>query len=84
MSKQKIGVARRTILSRNKKLDVSQKVFLCRQNMLMLLEKVFHVNKKMLMLHKKSTSCRQKEDDAAPKKYFVLKKVINFFGNGAP
>ena len=50
----------------------------------MLLEKVFHVNKKKLMLHKPSISCRQKQDDAAPKKYFVLKKVINFFRNAAP
>ena len=49
----------------------------------MLHEKVFHVTKK-LVLHKKSISCRQKQDNAAPKKYFLLKKVINFFRNGAP
>ena len=40
--------------------------------------------KKKLILHKKSISCRQKQHDAAPKKYFVLKKVTNFFRNGAP
>ena len=28
------------------------------------------------MLHKKSISCRQKQDDAAPEKYFVLKKLL--------
>ena len=36
------------------------------------------------MLRKKSISCREKKDDAAPKIYFVFKKVINFFWNGAP
>lgn len=30
------------------------------------------------MLHEKNISCRQKQDDNAPKKYFVLKIVINF------
>ena len=36
----------------------------------MLHEKMFHDNKKKLMLHKKGFSCRQKQDDAAQKKYF--------------
>ena len=35
---------------------------------------------KKLMLHKKSISCQQKQHDAAPKKYFVPKKVIIFSG----
>ena len=48
------------------------------KNKLMLHEKVFHINKNKLMLHKRSISCRKKQDDSAPKKYFVLKKVIFF------
>ena len=36
------------------------------------------VDKNKLMLQKKCISCRQKQDDTAPKKYFVLKKVIIF------
>ena len=53
-----------------KKLRVAQKVIWCRQ--------------KQVDVGRKSVSCRQKQDDAAQKKYFVLKKVINFFQNGAP
>ena len=50
----------------------------------MLHEKLFHVNKKKVDVAQKSISCRQKQDDAASKKYFVRKKVIIFFRNGAP
>ena len=32
----------------------------------------------------KSISCRQKQDDDASKKYFVRKKIFNFFRNDAP
>ena len=49
----------------------------------MLHEKVFHVNKKKVDVAQKSISCRQKQDDAASKKYFVRKKVI-FLRNSAP
>ena len=48
----------------------------------MLHEKVFHVNKKKVDVAQKSISCRQKQDDAASKKYFVHKKVVIFFPNG--
>ena len=40
--------------------------------------------KKIDAKQKKSISYQQKQEDAAPKKYFVLKKVINFCQNGAP
>ena len=60
----------KTTLCRKKKLRVAQKVIWCRQ--------------KQVDVGRKTVSCRQKQDDAAQKKYFVLKKVINFFQNGAP
>ena len=44
----------------------------------MLHEKVFHVIKKKVDVAQKSISCRQKQDDAASKKYFVHKKVVIF------
>ena len=44
----------------------------------MLHEKVFHVNKKKVDVAQKSISCRQKQDDAASKKYFVHKKLLLF------
>ena len=47
-------------------------------------KKVFHVNEKKLMLHKKSISCREKEDDAAQKNILCSKKLLNFFRNGTP
>ena len=51
----------------------------------MLHEKVFHVNKKKKVdVAQKSLSCRQKQDDAASKTYFVRKKVFIFFRNDAP
>ena len=50
----------------------------------MLHAKVFHVNKKKFDAAQKSISCRQKQNDAASKKYFVRTNVINFFLNGAP
>ena len=31
-----------------------------------------------------SISCQQKQDDTIPKKYFVPKKFISIFQNGAP
>ena len=49
----------------------------------MLYEKVFHVNKKKVDAAQKNILCRQKQDDAASKKYFVHKKVVIFFRNGA-
>ena len=50
----------------------------------MLHEKLFYVKEKKIDVARKSVSCRQKQDGAAQKNYFVLKKVINFFQNGAP
>ena len=50
----------------------------------MLHEKLFYVKQKKVDVARKSVSCLQEQDDAAQKKYFVLKKVINFFANGAP
>ena len=41
-------------------------------------------SKKKVDVAQKSISCRQKQDDPASKKYFVRKKVTNFFWNGAP
>ena len=49
----------------------------------MLHEKVFHVNKKKVDVAQKSVSCRQQQDDAASKKYFVHKKGIIFLRDGA-
>ena len=40
-------------------------------------------SKKADVAHK-SVSCRQKQDDAAQKNYFVLKRVLIFFKNGVP
>ena len=40
-------------------------------------EKVFHVNQKKVDAAQKSVSCRQKQDDAASKIYFVCKKVFS-------
>ena len=37
----------------------------------MLHEKLFHVNKKIVDVAQESISCRQKQDYAASKKYFV-------------
>ena len=42
------------------------------------------MSQKKVDVAQESISCRQKQDNAAPKKYFLLKKVINFFRNGAP
>ena len=39
-------------------------------------EKVFHVNQKKVDAAQKSVSCRQKQDHAASKIYFVCKKVF--------
>ena len=50
----------------------------------MLHGKVFHVNKKRVDVAQKSISCRQKQNDAASRKYFVRKKIIIFCRNGAP
>ena len=44
----------------------------------MLHEKVFHVIKKKVDVAQKSISCRQKQDDAASKKYFVHKIAFIF------
>ena len=46
----------------------------------MLHEKLFDVKQKQVDAAQKSVSCRQKQDDAAQKNYFVLKKVITFYG----
>ena len=46
----------------------------------MLHEKLFHVNKKKVDVTQKSISCRQKQEDAVSKKYFVHKKVVIFSG----
>ena len=54
------------------------------RNKLMLHEKLIYVKRKKVDVARKIISCLQKEDDAAQKNYFVLKKVINFFRNGAP
>ena len=62
-------IAQRVILSRQKQVDVAQNIVSCQ--------------KKKFMLHKKSISCWQKQDDSAPKKPFVLKKVTKFCSNGA-
>ena len=50
----------------------------------MLHEKLFYVKQKKVDVARKSVSRRQKQDDAAQINYFVLKKVIIFFLNGAP
>ena len=47
----------------------------------MLHEKVFHVNKKKVDVAQKSISCRQKEDDAAPKT--ILCEKMSFFSGTA-
>ena len=47
----------------------------------MLHKKLFYVKPKVADVARKSVSCRQKQDDAAQKNYFVLKKFINFFQN---
>ena len=47
-------------------------------------KKLFYVKQKKVDVAQKGVSCRQKQDDAAQKNYFVLKKVIIFFRNGAP
>ena len=59
-----------------KTFDVAQKIIWCIK--LMLHEKLFYVNKKMLILHKKSISCRQKQDDDAQKNILCLKKLLIF------
>ena len=70
VNKENFGVGRKTILCRNKKFDVAQKVICCRQ--------------KKVDVAQKSVSCRHKQDKVALENYYVLKKVINFFRNGAP
>ena len=45
-------------------VDVARKTVLCQQ--------------KKLMLHKKSISCRQKQDDDAQKNILCLKKLLIF------
>ena len=50
----------------------------------MLHEKMFHVNRKKVDIAQKSILCLQKQDDPASKKYFVAKKVINFFQERHP
>ena len=50
----------------------------------MLHEKLFYVKQKKVDVARKSVSRRQKQDDAAQINYFLLKKVIIFFLNGAP
>ena len=49
----------------------------------MLHEELFCVNKKKFMLDKKKCFLSTKTRDTAHKNYFVPKKVIIFFGNGA-
>ena len=44
----------------------------------MLQEKLFYVKPKKVDVAQKSVSCRRKQDDAAQKNYFVLKKVSFF------
>ena len=63
-SKEKVWRLTKSNWCRQKQVDVTCKTVSCQQ--------------KKLMLHEKSISCRQKQDDNAPKKYFVLKIVINF------
>ena len=60
----------KVIWFRQKRVDVARKSISCQQ--------------KKVDVAQKSISCRQKQDDAASKKYFVRKKVIIFFQNGAP
>ena len=55
---------------RQKRVDVARKRIPC--------------HPKKADVAQKSISCRQKQDHAASKKYFVRKKVIIFFRNGAP
>ena len=66
MSKTKIWDCTKNNFVLKKKFDVAQKVILFRQ--------------KRVMYFTESISCRQKQDDAASKKYFGRKKVIIFSG----
>ena len=50
----------------------------------MLHEKVFHINKNKVDVAQKSISCRQKQDGAPSKKYFVRKKSYYFFPERRP
>ena len=81
--KQRFGVARKTVQCTNKNFDVAPTVIWCRQKQVDITRKSVSCQQKKLMLHKNNISCQQKQDDPAQKKYFVLKKVINFYRNSA-
>ena len=76
--KYKFGVARKIILSCNKKFDVAQKVIWLRQKRVDVAWKSIPCHQKKVDVAQKSISYRQKQDDAASKKYFVRLKVIIF------
>ena len=61
-----------------KQFCVETKSLTLHKNKLMLHERVFHVNKKKLMLHIKNISCRQNQDNTAPKKLFCAQKSFFF------